>query len=155
MSVRVLCEGELHAVAANWFLALTTQFPFSFSFPFLLPSVFRDYHPAVTTCFLSPNMSTHYTTLSTEGYSLLLSLISKYTWMITLYLKVKICSEASHRFTPKVTTCNNIYIPLGKIIIEIFGISSHSIFKFTWSCNQSRKGKLPEILYSNYKCNLA
>lgn len=140
-------EGGLHAVGDNRFLALTTQFPFPFHF--CLPLIFKDYHPAVTTCFLSPDVSAHDYTVSTEFYGLLLSLISNYTWVITVHLKVKTCYEASPHFTLKIATCNNICISLGKIIIEISGISSYPIFEFTWSCKQSRKRNLPEILHSD------
>lgn len=143
--MRVLCAGGgLHAVAANRFLALTSQFPFSFTFHF--PFIFKDYHPTDIICFLSCDMSTHYFSLSTAYYILPLSLISNYTWMITIHLKVKRHYEASPYFTQKLQFIIIFVFPW-EIIIEISGISSHSIFKFTWSCNQSSRGNLPEILY--------
>lgn len=92
MSMRVLCGGWASCCSANRFLALTSQFPFCF--PFQLPFIFKDYHPTVTTCFLSCDMRTHYFSLSTAYYSLALILISNYTWMITIYLKVKPHYEA-------------------------------------------------------------
>lgn len=119
MSLRVRCGWWASCYCCQLITGINNSI-FFFFFPICLPFIFKNYHPAVTTCFLSPDMNTHSFTLCTEYYSLLLSSISNYTWMINIHLKVKTCYEASPHLTPGVTTWN-IRIPLGKIIMEISG----------------------------------
>ena len=111
-SVHGICQARI----LEWVAIAFSNFP-TLAFPLSSEPII----PLSPSTFPSPNTAEHYFTLSIEFQSLLLS---------SIRLKVKTGYGASPSPPQGLQLKINICVPSGKIIMEIFGLSAHSLFDF-------------------------
>ena len=109
-------HGIFQARVLEWVAIAFSNFP-TLAFPLSSEPII----PLSPSTFPSPNTAEHYFTLSIEFQSLLLS---------SIRLKVKTGYGASPSPPQGLQLKINICVPSGKIIMEIFGLSAHSLFDF-------------------------